>query len=103
VKISPRASTSTRLPEGEREMFVMRAVTSSQRGIIQGKSPTTRMFTVVAARLRVEFMDVARLLEHHGLGAAVHGLDVVVGELRDLRELLRRGVVRPHVRHTIAI
>ncbi len=45
VKISPRASTTTRLPVGESAMFVMRLVTSSQRGIIQGKSPAAVMFT----------------------------------------------------------
>ena len=37
VKISPRASTTTRLPVGESAMFEMRLVTSSQRGIIHGK------------------------------------------------------------------
>ncbi len=39
VKISPRASTTTRRPVGESEMFEIRLVTSSQRGIIHGKSP----------------------------------------------------------------
>jgi len=39
VKISPRASTSTRLPVGDSDMFLMRVVTSFQFGIIQGKSP----------------------------------------------------------------
>src|SRR5450830_256242 len=45
VKISPRASATTRLPVGDSAMFVMRLVTSSQRGIIQGKSPVAVMFT----------------------------------------------------------
>ncbi len=39
VKISPRASASTRLPVGDRLMLLMRAVTSSNRVIIHGKSP----------------------------------------------------------------
>src|SRR5204863_8599829 len=39
VKISPRDSTTTRLPVGERLMLDIRADTSSQRGIIQGKPP----------------------------------------------------------------
>ena len=46
VKISPRASTNTRLPVGEMPRFVMRLVTSSQRGIIQGKSPVAVMLTM---------------------------------------------------------
>jgi hypothetical protein len=45
VKISPRDSTTTRLPVGERAMLLMRAVTSSQRGIIQGKSPVAVIAT----------------------------------------------------------
>src|SRR5262252_3816602 len=47
VKISPRDSTSTRLPVGDRPRFVMRAVTSSHRAIIQGKSP----FAVIGTTL----------------------------------------------------
>src|SRR3954465_2276906 len=39
VKISPRASARMRLPVGESPRLVIRAVTSSQRGIIRGKSP----------------------------------------------------------------
>src|SRR5262245_15974279 len=39
VKLAPRDSTTARLPVGERPRLVIRAVTSSQRGIIQGKSP----------------------------------------------------------------
>src|ERR1043166_8903676 len=39
VKISPRDSTSTRLPVGESPRLVIRALTSSQRAIIHGKSP----------------------------------------------------------------
>src|SRR5262245_3367805 len=51
VNISPRASTATRFPVGEIAMFVMRLVTSSQLGIIQGKSPTAVMFTSRSFRL----------------------------------------------------
>src|SRR5438034_346214 len=43
VKISPRASARIRLPVGERLRFVIRAVTSSHRGIIHGKSPAAVM------------------------------------------------------------
>src|SRR6188768_3030498 len=39
VKISPRASTSTRLPVGDRLMFDIRVVTSSIRDINHGKTP----------------------------------------------------------------
>ena len=46
VKISPRASTARRLPVGDKTMLVMRLVTSSQRGIIQGKSPVAVMLTM---------------------------------------------------------
>src|SRR2546421_4847141 len=45
VKISPRASTTTRLPVGDSAMFDIRFVTSSHRGIIHGKSPAAVMFT----------------------------------------------------------
>src|ERR1700722_9095853 len=45
VKISPRASTRTRAPVGERASEVIRLVTSSHLGIIQGKSPTAVMLT----------------------------------------------------------
>src|SRR5262245_8042556 len=48
VKISPRDSTTTRLPVGERARLDMRAVTSSQRGIIQGKSPLAVIATIVS-------------------------------------------------------
>ena len=58
---------------------------------------------VLAAGLRIEFVDVARLLEHNHIRAPVHRLHVVVGELRDLRQLLRGRLVRPDVRHSIAI
>src|SRR5919112_5399210 len=46
VKISPRASTTTRLPVGERAMLVIRFDTSSQFGIIHGKSPAATMFMI---------------------------------------------------------
>jgi hypothetical protein len=45
VKISPRASTTTRLPVGDNAMFVTRPLTSSQFGIIHGKSPAATMLT----------------------------------------------------------
>ncbi|MCG3163346.1 MAG: hypothetical protein JMDDDDMK_04740 [Acidobacteria bacterium] len=45
VKISPRASTTTRLPVGEIAIFVIRLATSSHRAIIHGKSPAAVMFT----------------------------------------------------------
>src|SRR5712671_6302111 len=51
VKISPRASTATRLPVGEIAMFVMRPVTSSQCGIIHGKSPVAVMLTTCSLPL----------------------------------------------------
>ena len=43
VKISPRASTTTRLPVAEMPRLVIRLVTSSKRGIIHGKSPAAVM------------------------------------------------------------
>ncbi len=46
----------------------------------------------VAARLRVEQVNHARLLEHHGARVRVERLHVEVAELRDLREPLRLGV-----------
>src|SRR5258705_223918 len=48
VKISPRDSTTARLPVGERPRFDMRAVTSSHRGIIHGKSPLAVMATTLS-------------------------------------------------------
>src|SRR5689334_2653222 len=45
VKISPRASTATRFPVGDNAMFVRRFETSSQFGIIHGKSPVALMLT----------------------------------------------------------
>src|SRR6185503_8418258 len=47
VKISPRASTTTRLPVGDNAMFVRRFETSSQFGIIHGKSPAATMLTIL--------------------------------------------------------
>src|SRR5262245_53878744 len=47
VKISPRASTTMRLPVGESAMLVMRPLTSSQRGIIHGKSPAAVIGTIL--------------------------------------------------------
>src|SRR5262249_48690937 len=46
VNTSPRASAATRLPVGESAMFDMRLVTSSQCGIIQGKSPAAVILTM---------------------------------------------------------
>src|SRR6476469_1800518 len=46
VKISPRASTTTRFAVGDSAMFERRFETSSQFGIIHGKSPTALMFTI---------------------------------------------------------
>ena len=51
VKISPRASTTTRFPVGEIAMFVKRFDTSSQRGIIHGKSPAAEMLTTCSRPL----------------------------------------------------
>src|SRR6266550_5869397 len=61
VKISPRASTTTRFPVGETPMFVMRLVTSSQRGIIHGKSPAAVMLTMCSLPL---FGSNSRSEEH---------------------------------------
>ena len=46
VKISPRASTSARLPVAERARFVTRFERSFHCGIIHGKSPVAEMFTM---------------------------------------------------------
>src|SRR5438046_10714700 len=51
VKISPRASTTIRLPVGDNSMLLKRFVTSSQRAIIQGKSPAAVMLTTSSLRL----------------------------------------------------
>src|ERR1035437_2071832 len=51
VKISPRASTSTRLPVGDISRLLMRLETSSQRGIIHGKSPATLIGTTCSLPL----------------------------------------------------
>ncbi len=51
VNTSPRASTATRLPVGESARFVIRAVTSSQRGIIHGKSPLAVIGTMCSVPL----------------------------------------------------
>src|SRR4029079_14418131 len=51
VKISPRASTTTRLPVGETAMLLRRLLTSSQLGIIHGKSPVARMLTILSLPL----------------------------------------------------
>src|SRR5262245_10719942 len=45
VKISPRASTTARLPVGDSAMDVTRPETSFHCGIIHGKSPAAVMFT----------------------------------------------------------
>src|ERR1043166_7912487 len=51
VKISPRASTATRLPVGERAMLVRRFEMSSQFAIIHGKSPVATMLTIFSLPL----------------------------------------------------
>src|SRR6185436_21195069 len=51
LKISPRASTTMRLPVGDSAMFDRRLLTSSQRGIIQGKSPVAVIFTTCSLPL----------------------------------------------------
>ena len=104
VKISPRASTTTRLPVADRPRFVMRAVTSSKRGIIQGKSPAALIRErLLLAGLRIELVDEAALLEHHHAAAGVERLDVEVDEPGELRELLRGGFVRPDVGDAVAV
>src|SRR4051812_29291240 len=45
VKISPRASTATRLPVGDSERLLILELTSFHCGIIQGKSPSAVMLT----------------------------------------------------------
>src|SRR5437870_4051553 len=51
VNISPRASTTTRFPVGDIPMLLIRADTSSQCGIIHGKSPTTVILTTCSLPL----------------------------------------------------
>src|SRR5262245_2956473 len=48
VKISPRASTATRLPVGESVRLLIMFPTSFHCGIIHGKSPAAVMFTTCA-------------------------------------------------------
>src|ERR1043165_949276 len=45
VKISPRASTATRLPVGDNVRLLMLALTSFHCAIIHGKSPVAVMLT----------------------------------------------------------
>ena len=105
VKISPRASATIALAGRRQARFVMRAVTSSHRGIIHGKSPVGRdVDDASLAGLWIELVDVAGLLEDDGAGARVDRLDVEIGERRDLRQLLRLCVsIRPDVGHAVAI
>ncbi len=71
-------------------MLLIRAVTSSQCGIIHGKSPPTRMASGFGLPLRrIELVNLAALLEDHGAGAGVERLDVEVREPGLLRQLLR--------------
>src|SRR6185369_15715949 len=51
VKISPRASTTTRLPVGDTAMLERRLLTSSQFGIIHGKSPFAAMLMIFSLPL----------------------------------------------------
>ncbi len=48
-------------------------------------------------------MNIAGLLEHDGVRAGIHGLDVKVSELRNLRQLLCLRLVRPNVGDAVAI
>ena len=43
---------------------------------------------VFFAGFRIEFVDIARLLEHHRTGRGVQAFHVEIGELGDLRQLL---------------
>ena len=68
-------------------MFVMRLVTSSQRGIIHGKSPAAVMFTTCSLPVfGSSSWMYAGLLEDDRAGAGVDRLHVEVGELRHLRQ-----------------
>ena len=58
---------------------------------------------VLGAGMRVEQVDRAVLLEHERAACTVERLDVGVLEVRDLRELLRRRIVRPHVHCVVAV
>src|SRR5581483_8285638 len=51
VNISPRDSATIRFPVGDSAMDDIRAVTSSQRGIIQGKSPAAVIVTTCSLPL----------------------------------------------------
>ena len=104
VKISPRASTTTRLPVGDSEMFEIRLVTSSHRGIIHGKSPRAVISTTWLLPLfgSSAWMRPA-CSKTIAPGPRIDRLDVEVGELRRLRELLGLGVERPDIRDAIAI
>ena len=55
------------------------------------------------ARLRIQLVDVAGLLKHHCARACVESLDVEVGELGHLRQLLGFRFVRPDILDAIAI
>ena len=55
------------------------------------------------ARLGVELVDEAALLEDHDARARVEGLHVEVAELRELRELLRLRLVGPDVRDAVPV
>src|SRR5262245_32127433 len=48
VKISPRASTATRLPVGDNVRLLIALVTSFHCDIIHGKSPAAEMVTTCA-------------------------------------------------------
>src|SRR5580765_1522447 len=51
VKISPRDSTTMRVPVGDSAIFERRLLTSSQRGIIHGKAPVAVMLTTCSLPL----------------------------------------------------
>ena len=104
VKISPRASTTTRLPVGDSEMLEIRLVTSSQRGIIHGKSPRAVMST---GWLRPLFGSSAWMRPACSKTIAPAPASIVLTSKSvnfvDLRELLGLGVERPDVRDAVAI
>ncbi len=58
---------------------------------------------VLFSGFRIEFVDIAGLLEHDRAGAGVKRFDVEVGEFGDLRQLLPFRVVRPDIRHAVTI
>src|SRR5579883_2946483 len=60
-------------------------------------------YDVLLAGFGIELVNVAGLLEDHGVGAGVEGFHVEIGEVGELGELLRFGVVGPDIGDAIAI